>query len=210
MIDRSSYLLYVATCVALILVPGPAQALVLARTMAGGRRAGALTAIGLNVGTLCHTVAAALGLSAILATSALAFSVVKLAGAAYLIVLGIRSLIQEDASPAVTRVAASAAKPNAAFGQAVVTGILNPKVALFFLAFLPQFVQPALGHLFGQFLLLGATMAVLDTMYECALVVAISRLRARFRGSRTLERWQAKVSGVVLIALGVRLAVQRR
>ena len=92
MIDWSSYLLFVLACIALILVPGPAQALVLAKTLSGGRKAGALSAVGLNIGTLVHTLAAALGISAILAASALAFSVVKYLGAAYVVWLGIRSL----------------------------------------------------------------------------------------------------------------------
>ena len=208
MIELSSYLLYLAACVALILVPGPAQALVLARTLAGGRRVGGLTAIGLNVGTLFHTVAAALGLSAILATSALAFSVVKYVGAAYLIYLGVKALVY--AAPAGSAAAPTSTKPTSAFGQAVVAGVLNPKVALFFLAFLPQFVDPSRGHLFLQFLALGATMAVLDTLYELALVFAFSRLRSRYLRNGKLALWQSKVSGVVLIALGVRLAVQSR
>jgi threonine/homoserine/homoserine lactone efflux protein len=208
MIELSSYLLYLAACVALILVPGPAQALVLARTLAGGRRAGGLTALGLNVGTLFHTVAAALGLSAILATSALAFSVVKYIGAAYLIYLGIKALL--SGAPAASTASPSSTKPASALGQAVATGVLNPKVALFFLAFLPQFVEPSHGHLFLQFLVLGATMAVLDTLYELALVLAFSRLRSRYLGNGKFALWQSRVSGVVLIALGVRLAAQSR
>ncbi len=206
--DLSSYLLYLAACVALIVVPGPAQALVLARTLAGGRTAGGLTAIGLNVGTLFHAVAAALGLSTILATSALAFSLVKYAGAAYLIYLGIKALA--CAAPAASTGAQASTDPTSVLGQAVGTGVLNPKVALFFLAFLPQFVDPSLGHVFLQFLVLGATMAVLDTFYELALVLAFSRLRSRLLGNGRFARWQSRVCGIVLIALGVRLAAQSR
>ena len=210
MFDWSSYLVFVLACVALILVPGPAQALVLAKTLSGGRKAGALSAIGLNIGTLVHTLAAALGISAILATSALAFSVVKYLGAAYLVWLGIRSL--RSRAPAATTAAAApvSSGPGSALFQGVAAGVLNPKVALFFLAFLPQFVDPGRGHVLAQFLVLGATMAVLDTLYELALVGVFARLRGRYLASQRVARWQARISGAVLIALGVRLAVQDR
>jgi threonine/homoserine/homoserine lactone efflux protein len=147
--DLSSYLLFLAASVAIILVPGPAQALVLASTLSGGRRAGALTAIGLNVGTLFHTGVAGLGLSAILATSAFVFSLVKYVGAAYLMYLGFRALRSKDPHPS------GGAPPRHRGGstliRAVIAGILNPKVALFFLAFLPQFVDPSRGPLSCSF-----------------------------------------------------------
>ena len=208
MIDWSSYLLFVLACIALILVPGPAQALVLAKTLSGGRKAGALSAVGLNIGTLVHTLAAALGISAILATSALAFSVVKYLGAAYLVWLGIRSL--RARAPGATPAAALPSGSGSPLVQGVAAGVLNPKVALFFLAFLPQFVDPGRGGVLAQFLVLGATMAVLDTLYELALVAVFARLRGRYLANPRVARWQARISGVVLIALGVRLAVQDR
>lgn len=206
--DLSTYLLFLAASTALILVPGPAQALVLARTLAAGPRAGALTAVGLNVGTLFHSVAAALGLSAVLATSALAFAVVKYVGAAYLVWLGIRALAAcERPGAGAPAVPASA---RSSFGEAVATGILNPKVALFFLAFLPQFVDPARGSAFVQFLVLGGSMAVLDTLYELALVRVFDGMRERYLRSERLVAWQSRFSGAVLLTLGVRLAVQER
>ena len=208
MIDWSSYLLFVLACIALILVPGPAQALVLAKTLSGGRKAGALSAVGLNIGTLVHPLAAALGISAILATSALAFSVVKYLGAAYLVWLGIRSL--RARAPGATPAAALPSGSGSPLVQGVAAGVLNPKVALFFLAFLPQFVDPGRGGVLAQFLVLGATMAVLDTLYELALVAVFARLRGRYLANPRVARWQARISGVVLIALGVRLAVQDR
>lgn len=208
MIDGSSYLLFVLACIALILVPGPAQALVLAQTLSGGRKAGALSAVGLNIGTLFHTLAAALGISAILAHSALAFSVVKYVGAAYLVWLGIRSL--RSPAPAATATAPLPTGSGSSLVQGVTAGVLNPKVALFFLAFLPQFVDPGRGHVLAQFLLLGATMAVLDTLYELALVCVLARLRGRYLADPRVARWQSRVSGAVLIALGLRLASQGR
>jgi len=208
MIDGSSYLLFVLACVALILVPGPAQALVLAKTLSGGRKAGVLSAVGLNVGTLVHTLAAALGISAILTTSALAFSVVKYLGAAYLVWLGIRSL--RSPAPPATPEAPWPSGSASSLVQGVTAGVLNPKVALFFLAFLPQFVDPGRGHVLVQFLVLGATMAVLDTLYELALVCVFARLRGRYLADPRVSRWQSRVSGVVLVALGLRLASQGR
>jgi len=208
MVDFPSYLMFLAASVALILVPGPAQALVIARTLAGGRRPGALTAVGLNVGTLFHAAAAALGLSAILATSALAFSIVKYVGAAYLIYLGIRAL-RAKAPPSVSSASASDSR-RSTLGQAIATGILNPKVALFFLAFLPQFVDPSRGLVLVQFLLLGASIALIDTLYELALVYLVSGMRERYLRNPRLLAWQARVSGVVLVGLGLRLAAQQR
>ena len=188
---------------AIILAPGPAQALVLTRALAEGRRSGAMTAVGLNVGTLVHALAAALGLSAILATSAAAFRIVQYAGAAYLIYLGIRALRSGQAI-------APVANGRASFRRAVATGVLNPKVAVFFLAFLPQFVDPARGSAFVQFVLLGATVAVLDVLYELLLVWIATALRGRVLSSRRFASWRERVTGVVLIALGARLAMAQR
>lgn len=208
MIDLATWLLFVAASCALVLAPGPGQALVLSRALAGGRRAGALTAVGLNLGTLFHAAAAALGLSAVLASSAVAFALVKYLGAAYLVVLGMRALRARPYGPAGDATAPAA--PGALLGQAVATGILNPKVALFFLAFLPQFVDPARGPALAQFLLLGATLALLDTLYEWALVCLVTRMRERWLRSTRLQAWQSRISGGVLLALGLRLAVQER
>ena len=208
MIDLSTWLLFLAASTALVLAPGPGQALVLSRTLAGGRRAGALTAVGLNVGTLFHSAAAAVGLSALLATSAVAFATVKYVGAAYLILLGLRTLRARPRGPAGAEAAPAAA--GATLAQAIATGILNPKVALFFLAFLPQFVDPARGSALAQFLMLGATLALLDTLYEWTLVGLVTRMRERYLRSERLQAWQRRISGGVLLALGLRLAAQER
>lgn len=206
MIGLSSYLAFLAASMALILLPGPSQALVLARTLSGGMRAGALTAVGLNIGTLFHAAAAALGLSALLATSALAFAIVKYVGAAYLVLLGIQALrTRRGAAPVSAQVTT-----RASLGQAIAAGILNPKVAIFFLAFLPQFVDPARGNVFAQFMIYGATMAVLDTFYELMLVQVFARTRRRFADGPRASRWRNRITGTVLIGLGARLAVQER
>ena len=204
----SSYPMFLVASIALILVPGPAQALVIANSISRGVRAGALTAVGLNIGTLFHTIAAALGLSAILATSAVAFAIVKYVGAAYLLYLGIRALrARPQTDQGRTR---AAGRSGSVLGQAVAAGALNPKVALFFLAFLPQFVDPSRGAVLLQFLILGASMAVLDTLYELTIVYVVTRLKGRLLRNPRLVALQQRVSGVVLVMLGLRLALQER
>jgi threonine/homoserine/homoserine lactone efflux protein len=207
MFSLSTYLTFLAASIVLILMPGPAQALVLARTLGAGRRAGALTAVGLNVGTLFHAAAAALGLSAVLASSAVAFAVVKYVGAAYLIYLGIQAFRSRSHVPSA---ASAASSMRSSFSQGVATGVLNPKVALFFLAYLPQFVDPSRGSVFAQFMILGASMAILDTLYEVFLVMVTARLRTRFFANRRLVAWQNRITGAVLLALGLRLALQEQ
>lgn len=205
--DLHSYLLFLVACAAIIATPGPSQALVLARTVSEGWRAGASTAIGLNIGTLVHAVFAAVGLSAVLAGSAWAFALVKFAGAGYLLFLGVKALrapvAKAEPAPATTR-------PGSPLRQAIVTGTLNPKVAIFFLAFMPQFVDPARGPAFVQFLLLGATMALLDTAYELMLAWIVARMRTRLSRRERPAAWPQRLSGAVMIALGLRLAAQAR
>jgi threonine/homoserine/homoserine lactone efflux protein len=142
--DTATLMAYCIAAIALVIAPGPGQALILARTVEGGTRAGVLTALGLEIGTLVHTLAAALGLSVILATSATAFTVVKYAGAAYLVALGSIAIWHAGRT---STVAASMPHVDSPSGSrlvvhAAVTGVLNPKVAVFFVAFLPQFVDP--------------------------------------------------------------------
>ena len=217
LIPPDSLATYVAAAIALVLVPGPAQALVVARSVERGARAGVLTAVGLDAATLVHSLAAALGLSAVLATSAAAFTVVKLAGAAYLVWLGLRMLRRRDPSSAAERppVARGDSRAGAARVGATrllvhgfATGLLNPKVALFFLAFLPQFVRPERGHVIAQFLMLGGILGLLDLAW--AAVVATAAARARFVGAGRFAAWRERVTGGVLIALGVKLALTRR
>jgi threonine/homoserine/homoserine lactone efflux protein len=206
MFDTSTLVTFVLASAAIIVSPGPAQALVLARTLSDGRKAGVLTAVGLNVGTMVHAAAAGLGVSAVLATSALAFDLVKYLGAGYLVYLGVCALRtgrhpgQSGTSTPNTRVA---------LARAVVTGILNPKVALFFLAFLPQFVDPARGSVLAQCLVLGALLAAMDVVYESALAYASGVASAWLR-SATVGTWRERITGGVLIALGVRLALVER
>jgi threonine/homoserine/homoserine lactone efflux protein len=209
--DPSALLTYALAAAALVIAPGPGQALVLTRTLQGGTRDGVLTALGLEIGTLIHIAAAALGLSAVLTTSATAFNVVKYVGAGYLVLLGVSALrragVREAASGA-TAVAA-AGGPRLLF-HAAVTGTLNPKVALFFLAFLPQFVDPRRGGVLGQFLVLGLIFAALGLLGDSLLAVAVGRARHRVLDTPLWTRWRERFTGLVLMGLGIRLAFLRR
>ena len=144
MFDSSTIITFLMASMAIIISPGPAQALSLANTLSGGKKAGIQTVLGLNASLIVHCLAAALGLSAILATSATAFAVVKYLGAAYLIYLGIKTFIAKENGIDLSNSSINS-QSSKIFIKAMITGILNPKVALFFLAFLPQFVDPMRG-----------------------------------------------------------------
>lgn len=209
--DATTFVTYLGTAAALVAAPGPGQALVMARTLQGGVRAGLLTSVGLNLGTVVHTVAAALGLSALLLASATAFTVVKLVGAVYLVVLGVRIIAGTLGAPAVA--APDRPGPETArlassrlLGHGVLTGVLNPKVALFFLAFLPQFVRPERGGLFVQFAVLGLVLATLGVTGDS--IVALVAARTGCRAAAGI--WRERLTGGVLVAIGLRLALLRR
>jgi threonine/homoserine/homoserine lactone efflux protein len=187
--------------------------LIAKNTIVHGRRSGFLTAVGTLVGVSVHAVAAVLGLSAILATSATAFTVVKFAGAAYLVFLGVQALRDARASasssrPMATDLSSETGSQSSGFVQGVVTNVLNPKVALFFLTFLPQFVDPG-GQVLLQTLLLASIFWVMGALWLGFYTLLVGRLSvflSRPRVARVLQR----VTGVILVGLGVRLAVDRR
>lgn len=209
--DAATFGAYLAAAAALVAAPGPGQALVMARTLQGDLRAGLLTSVGLNLGTVVHTVAAALGLSALLLASATAFTLVKLVGAVYLVFLGARMVARSLR----TRRVAEAQEPELAAPRiqssrlllhGALTGVLNPKVALFFLAFLPQFVRPERGAVFAQFAVLGLVLATLGVTGDSIVAVIAARTGRRMAAGV----WRERLTGGVLIALGVRLALVRR
>jgi threonine/homoserine/homoserine lactone efflux protein len=196
--DATHFGLFLAAALLLAITPGPGMLYVLARSLAGGRKEGALSSLGTFAGGLVHVFAAAFGLSAILATSAIAFSVVKYAGAAYLIYLGMRMIrdrkISEDPTVGEAR---------SPVRQGIWTEILNPKTALFFLAFLPQFVAPAKGHVMVQFALLGSVSVVLNTSADLAVAAFAGLLSERLRKDRRLRERQRIASGLGMIGLGL-------
>ena len=180
----------------------------LSRVASGGRRAGVVTTLGVNTATLVHTVAAAFGLSAVLATSATAFTVVKVVGAAYLVFLGVRAWRAGDTSATLTvRPAVSGRR---LFTSGLITGVLNPKTALFFLAFLPQFVHPERGWVIAQFLVLGLLAAVVGVCWNCVLSWTAHAVAGRLTAAARFARWRQRISGTVLVGLGLRLALVHR
>jgi len=203
MLDAHRLLLFLAAALLLAITPGPGIFYVLARSLAGGKREGILSSLGTFVGGLFHVFAAALGLSAILAASAVAFHTVKYAGAAYLVWLGIRMIRTRKAEMTV----AAAGPSNGAFRQGILTEVLNPKTALFFLSFIPQFVAPGHGHLFFQFALLGSISVGLNTAADLVVVGMASPLERKLKNSIRFRRRQRTVSGIGMIGLGAYLAL---
>jgi threonine/homoserine/homoserine lactone efflux protein len=202
MLQLHSFELFLAAAVMLAITPGPGIFYVLTRTLAGGRRDGMLSAGGTLLGGMFHVFAAALGLSAILAASAVAFAVVKYAGAAYLVYLGIRMIRSRDFS-------LSLAQPSAmkgTFRQGVATEVLNPKTALFFLSFIPLFIHPERGHVFAQFVMLGIISVGLNTSADIAVALLTGALGTKLKQSTRLMRRQRVVSGLAMISLGVYVA----
>lgn len=207
MFHFSTLLTYMAACSVIILIPGPAQALVLTNSIGSGKRAGIITAVGLNLATIFHAVTAALGLSAILAASATAFSIVKFIGAAYLIYIGIKTFRTKEET-----VVSSNGKNNTSktLTKAFITGVFNPKVAIFFLAFLPQFVDPKSGYVLIQFLLLGIILGIMDVIYESMLVILFTTASKWFLQNQRFTTWRRRITGSVLVGLGLQLAFARR
>ncbi|MES0175935.1 LysE family translocator [Mesorhizobium sp. M0006] len=208
MIDLSTLTAYIAVVLGFVFIPGPATLLTVARATSSGTRVGVATGAGVAAGDVFHTIMAMVGISAIIATSATLFSVVKYIGAAYLVYLGIRAIIERiPADPTAGALAISASK---AFRQAVLTEVLNPKTALFFLAFLPQFVRPENGSVMLQLMTLGIIFVLLGLFSTVVFAVSAGRLGTFLRRNPSVVKWQGKVVGGVYCALGVRLALQQR
>lgn len=211
MFDGATLIAYVAVVIGAFLVPGPAVLLVLSRTVQGGPKIGLVTGAGIACGDFVHTIFAAVGLSAVLMSSAMAFNVVKYLGAAYLLYLGYKAFREKPSDPALSSVSAGfTLRPGQALVQAVLTEVLNPKTALFFLAFLPQFVRPERGSTLMQFAGLGLIFVVMSMMYTALLVLSfkpLGRLVGRWPG---LVRQRNKIVGSIFMALGVSVVFQRR
>ena len=205
--DLHSLALFLAAGIALNLTPGPDMLYVAARGAGEGRAAGVVSALGIGAGTLVHIALVAAGLAAILDAVPVAYLALRLGGAGYLIYLGIRAL---RARPAIATAAPMPASLGAIFRQGVLTNVLNPKVALFFLAFLPQFIDPSRGSAALQVVALGLLFDTTGTIVNLAVAIgssgAAARLRRPGRAGATLQR----VTGAIFIALGLRLAYSVR
>ncbi|WP_407636399.1 LysE family translocator [Fictibacillus gelatini] len=199
---------FVLIVLGLFLIPGPAVLLTVTRTVQSGRKAGVMASLGIATGDFIHTLFAAVGLSAILMTSALAFNVVKFAGAAYLLYLGIRALLEKPKTPELPEVAS--VTNVSSYGQAILVEVLNPKTALFFLSFLPQFVHPEEGSSFFQFLVLGLIFAVLGAFYTTMIAMSVRLLGRLIKRISWLGKWGGKIVGAIYIGLGLKVAIQSR
>ncbi len=205
MIELSQLYLFVIAALVLLLIPGPAVLYITARSASQGRMAGLVSVLAIETANFTQAVAAALGLSAILLSSALAFDIVKYLGAAYLIYLGIRKLlspVEEVENESVQRESLSRI-----YWQGFVVNILNPKTALFFFAFLPQFVNPAKGHVTMQTLLLGAIFVGMGIITDSTYALLASSLAGRLKSSKNFQKGRQYFSGLVYIGLGITTAL---
>jgi threonine/homoserine/homoserine lactone efflux protein len=205
--DASTLLLFAAASALLVAIPGPAVVYIVTRGVAQGRSAGIVSALGIETGALVHVAAAVVGLSALVASSATAFSVVKYAGAAYLVVLGVRKLRTRGETALADLPRDSRAR---LFRQGFVVSVLNPKVAVFFLAFLPQFVRPAEGPVALQVAVLGVLFVAVAATLDCLWALAAGAVGGRLRSSAGVGRWLDRVSGGTYLGLGVAAALSRR
>jgi threonine/homoserine/homoserine lactone efflux protein len=199
--DGSTLVLFVGASLALLAVPGPAVIYVVTRSLDGGTRAGLVSVLGVETGTFAYALAAAAGLTGLIAASETGFTIVRYAGAAYLVFLGVRRLLERDAPQQ------EGSSPRARlYLRGVLVQLLNPKIAVFFLAFLPQFVDPAGGPVELQILVLGALFTVLAVVSDGAYVMLAGAIGGRLRAGRA-RLAMGRLSGGVLIGLGVTAAL---
>jgi threonine/homoserine/homoserine lactone efflux protein len=208
MIDLTTLITYVAVVLGFVFIPGPATLLTVARSTSSGTRVGLATGAGIAAGDVIHSFLAIVGISAIVATSAILFSIVKYIGAAYLVYLGIRAILHK--TPANLATAGLSISVGRAFRQAILAEVLNPKTALFFLAFLPQFVRSENGSVVLQLTVLGILFVLLGLVSTAVFALCAGVLGNFLRRNPTVLKWQGKVVGGIYCALGIRLALQER
>ena len=212
MLDTQTWIIFVSSALALAFAPGPGMLYVLSRTISGGKSAGIASTIGSAGGGMIHVFAAALGVSALLATSAIAFSIVKYLGAAFLIFLGIKMIIaalttkKQNITPEKIK-KETEDNFNSLLYQGMISEMLNPKTAIFFLAFIPQFVQAEAGNVFGQFLLLGTIVVIFNTLPDFIISFFSKPIERLWQTNSTFRKSQQSLSGVSLVGLGVYLAI---
>lgn len=203
--------LFVVSGLLLNMTPGPDTLYIVGRGATGGRRAGMMAALGIFAGCGVHILAAAFGLSALLAASATAFLAVKLVGAAYLVWMGVNALLSRKAGADPVRPPPAPARLRTVFAQGFLTNVLNPKVALFFLAFLPQFIDPAAPSKTLAFLFLGIVFNVNGLAWNLFIGWSAASVSARFKGGRSrLGAWLQRALGGLFIYLGIKLALSQR
>jgi threonine/homoserine/homoserine lactone efflux protein len=208
--SSSTLALFCAAALALIVVPGPAVTYVVAQSVDRGRRAGLVSALGIASGGLVHVAFAVVGLSALLASSATAFTVVKIVGAVYLVAIGLRRLAARDEGDDGTEVETRSRAHTRLFVQGTVVNVLNPKTALFFLAFLPQFVDPSRGSIAVQVAFLGCLFVLIAILSDSTYALVAAALAGRLRRSERARRARRLFTGGVFVVLGVTAATAKR
>jgi threonine/homoserine/homoserine lactone efflux protein len=201
--DGPTVLLFAVTSLALLVVPGPAVLYVVTRSLDQGQRAGIVSVLGVETGTFAYALAAAAGLTGLIAASEIGFEIVKYAGAAYLVYLGVRKLLEREEEPQ----EALSSGGSRLFFRGMLVQLLNPKIAIFFLAFLPQFVDSSRGPIAVQILVLGTLFTLLAALSDSAYVLMAAAVGGWLRTSRRARRRLAKLSGGVYIGLGVSAAL---
>jgi threonine/homoserine/homoserine lactone efflux protein len=209
MIDPTQFALFLAAAIVLAATPGPGIFYVAARTLAGGRAEGLASSFGTGLGGLVHVAAGALGVSAVVLASAELFTLLKLAGAGYLVWMGVRTVLAARREALVLDASVPAMGVRRAFREGVLVEALNPKTAAFFLAFLPQFVDPA-GNVAAQFVLLGVVSVALNTAADVVVAFLAGRLRDGAGTRPGLVRRLREASGATMVALGLGLALAKR
>ncbi|MFC4598784.1 LysE family translocator [Cohnella hongkongensis] len=210
-LEFSTLISYVIVVLGLFLLPGPAVMLTITRTVQSGRKGGIMAGLGIATGDFVHTLFAAVGLSAILMSSAFAFNIVKYAGAAYLLYLGVREIIRKPAGWQLPKVESAGVVKS--YLSATIAEVLNPKTALFFLAFLPQFLNPERGETVVQLLILGFIFVLLSVLYTTAIAFSLSAFGKVVRRTAwigRLNRLSGKFAGMIYIGLGIKVAFQRQ
>jgi threonine/homoserine/homoserine lactone efflux protein len=207
--DYSYWAIFISTAILLNISPGPDMIYLISRTMSQGKKTGIATALGLGTGAFVHTIFVAVGISALLAASALAFTILKYIGAAYLFYLGIKTFLSGGIACNASAASAHPSSFRKAYYQAIVIDVLNPKVAIFFLAFLPQFYRADHGSRGTQFILLGLIIIAIGFVIESLVVLASSRISEFLKRSRRTSKFIDNLLGTVFIGLGVRLLFEK-
>ncbi|MEZ5591399.1 MAG: LysE family translocator [Gammaproteobacteria bacterium] len=208
MIDQQTLITYLAILLGFVFIPGPAVLLTLARASSSGARIGLATGLGIAVGDILHTLLTVVGISAVILASALLFSIVKYLGAAYLVYLGLKAIFEktDSAVPGTKHVLDT----TTAFRQAIIIEFLNPKSAMFFLAFLPQFVNPENGSVALQLITLGLLFVLMGLVSTVTVALSAGHIGKFLRRNPVVMRWQNKAVGSIFCGLGVRLALQEK
>jgi threonine/homoserine/homoserine lactone efflux protein len=210
MFDKTAFITFLVAAFMLNIAPGPDMLYVLGRSLGQGRKAGVVSSLGIFVGCLVHVAAAALGVAALLRSSSIAFNIVRYAGAAYLLYLGVRVLLSKTSALATADAAPQPDRLGRIFYQGVITNVLNPKVAMFFLAFLPQFVNASHGSVAAQTLILGLIFNTGGTLVNLFVACAAGLVGDYLRGKPRVARIQNWLTGTIFIGLGLRLGLARR